>query len=232
MATAAEGVGSSGGRSYTSPTVAPALIFDFDGIVIASEEVIYETWREYFVAAGHDLPLELWSRCIGGDVEHFDPGRYAEQRGLGSREWVRKRLVEAAARRCSSLPAKPGVRGVIAAARAVSLPLGVASSSPRAWVEGHLERLGLLRSFSSIRTRDDGTVKPSPYLYQRVLQDLGADPSTSWGIEDSGPGVRSAKAAGLRVLAIPNAMTESHDLSAADRVVESLEEVTLEGLGL
>jgi HAD superfamily hydrolase (TIGR01509 family) len=209
-----------------------ALIFDFDGTIAPSEELVYETWRGFFRARGHDLPLAVWTRCIGGDETHFDPGVYAEERGLGEQGVVRQQLAQAVRERSRQLSVNPGVLELVAAARAAGLPLGIASSSSRSWVEEHLARFGLLASFSSIRTRDDGPVKPSPYLYRCVLEDLAARAEASWAVEDSGPGVRSAKAAGLRVLAVPSAMTADHDLSLADVVVGSLEEISIEALGL
>lgn len=209
-----------------------ALILDFDGTISPSEHLVYRVWREYFARNERELPLSLWSRCIGTSEENVDLAAYAAEQGLGERETIRAALDSEVRHEAASLPINPGVVELVEAATAANLPLGIASSSPSSWVEGHLERFGLLDSFSSIRTRDDGPTKPSPYLYLKVLEDLAAEPRSSWAIEDSGPGVNAAKAAGLHVVAVPNEMTARHDLSGADRIVDSVTDITVENLGL
>ena len=71
--------------------------------------------------------------------------------------------------------------------------------------------------------------KPAPDVYQAALRALGADgdPSRSLAFEDSQPGVQAAKAAGLRVVAVPNALTRHQDLSVADAMLASMLEFEL-----
>jgi beta-phosphoglucomutase-like phosphatase (HAD superfamily) len=107
----------------------------------------------------------------------------------------------------------------------------VASSSTRDWVSGHLDRLGILGRFDCVRCRDDVTnAKPAPDLYIAVLDCLGVSASEALAIEDSPNGVIAAKRAGMRCVAIPNSITSRLDLSAADLVLRSLAEVTLQDL--
>jgi beta-phosphoglucomutase-like phosphatase (HAD superfamily) len=88
--------------------------------------------------------------------------------------------------------------------------------------------LGILDRFDCVRCRDDVTnVKPEPDLYLAVLECLGVGASDAIAIEDSPNGVLAAKRAGMRCVAIPNAITARLDLSQADLVLGSLAELTL-----
>ena len=101
--------------------------------------------------------------------------------------------------------------------------LGVASNSTADWVRPGLERLGLANAFSVVRTVDTVTrPKPAPDVYLAVLNDLGVSGAHGYAFEDSEPGVRAAKAAGLYTVAVPNALTCHQDLSMADEVRENL----------
>ena len=122
----------------------------------------------------------------------------------------------------------PGVVEHLEAAKSIGLKLGVASSSTRDWVTGHLARLGILGRFDCVRCRDDvANAKPDPDLYIAVLECLGVLASEAIAVEDSPNGVMAAKRAGLRCVAIPNSITARLDLGQADVILGSLADVTL-----
>lgn len=122
----------------------------------------------------------------------------------------------------------PGVVEHLEAAKSIGLKLGVASSSTRDWVRGHLARLGILERFDCLRCRDDvANAKPDPDLYIAVLECLGVLASEAIAVEDSPNGVMAAKRAGLRCVAIPNSITARLDLGQADVLLGSLADVTL-----
>jgi len=206
-----------------------AVIFDFDGLILDTEEPIYRSWLEVYEAHGEDLPFERWVKIVGSTTEVFHPQHHLEER-LGrplSQEVIERRI----GRRTELILAQqllPGIVQHIDAARSMGLKLGVASSSTRDWVSGHLDRLGILGRFDCVRCRDDVTsAKPAPDLYIAVLECLGVSPSEAVAIEDSPNGVIAAKQAGIRCVAIPNNITASLDLSHADLVLRSLSELTL-----
>jgi HAD superfamily hydrolase (TIGR01509 family) len=125
----------------------------------------------------------------------------------------------------------PGIVEHVNAAKSLGLLLGLASSSTREWVTGHLARLGMLDRFDCMRCRDDvAHAKPEPDLYLAVLECLGVDAGGAFAIEDSPNGVLAAKRAGLRCVAIPNPITARLDLSQADLLLDSLADVTLPDL--
>jgi HAD superfamily hydrolase (TIGR01509 family) len=124
-----------------------------------------------------------------------------------------------------------GVRDYIADARRLGLRLGVASSSSRKWVVGHLERLGIHEFWDAVVTRNDVVrTKPSPDLYELVVRRLGVPASSAVALEDSPNGIAAAKEAGLYCVAVPNDLTRDLDVSRADVRLSSLAEVPLEQL--
>ena len=206
-----------------------ALIFDFDGLILETEEPIYRSWAEVYDAHGVPLPFELWVKTVGSSNKEFHPQHNLEDR-LG-RPLAQEELERRIQRRVELVLAKPllpGVADLARAAHAAGMKVGVASSSSREWVRGHLERLGILDLFDCLRTRDDVVnVKPEPDLYIAALECLGVGAGETVAIEDSPNGITSAKRAGLRTVAVPNPITAALDLSEADLHLGSLAEVTL-----
>jgi len=209
-----------------------ALILDFDGLVIDSETAVAQAWREVFGREGFALPETLWRSMVGTrendgvlwtELERLSGVRFTPEGDAARRE----RGVEIA----SKLPLLPGVRGLLDEAGRAGLRLGIASSSSRWWVEGHLGRLEILDRFEVIRTKEDAErSKPFPDIYRATLEALGLSAEHAVAFEDSAPGVAAAKAAGLKVVAVPGSFTEHMDFSMADEVVPTLEGRSLEEL--
>jgi len=206
-----------------------AIVFDFDGLILDTEEPVYRSWVEVYQAHGEELPFERWVQIVGSTTAGFHPQHHLEER-LG-RPLAKEVLDRRIGRRTEMILARealPGVVRLIREARAMSLKLGVASSSTSDWVRGHLARLSILESFDCVRCRDDvPNAKPEPDLYLAVLECLGVRASEAIAIEDSPNGVLAAKRAGLRCVAIPNSITARLDLGQADLLLGSLDEVTL-----
>lgn len=206
-----------------------ALVFDFDGLILDTEEPVYRSWLEVYQAHGEELPFERWIQIVGSTTAGFHPQHHLEER-LG-RPLPKEVLDRRVGRRTEMILAQealPGVARHLEEAVAMGLKLGVASSSTNDWVRGHLARLGILESFDCIRCRDDVTnAKPEPDLYISVLECLGVRASEAIAIEDSPNGVLAAKRAGLRCVAIPNSITAGLDLGQADLILGSLAELTL-----
>jgi HAD superfamily hydrolase (TIGR01509 family) len=206
-----------------------ALIFDFDGLILDTEGPVYRSWLEVYEAHGEALPFERWVQIVGSTTAGFHPQHHLEER-LGrplSQEVLDGRI----GRRTEMILAEPLLPGIVQhvdAARSLGLKVGVASSSTRDWVRGHLDRLALLDRFDCIRCRDDVIhAKPEPDLYLAVLDCLEVSATEALAIEDSPNGVIAAKRAGLRCVAIPNPITARLDLSQADLQLQSLADVTL-----
>lgn len=210
-----------------------ALIFDFDGLIVDTESPEFETWLEIFNEFGAELEFEEWVACLGTSAAAFDAASILYKRtGItmdNETLWTeqKKRSIQKANR----LQPLPGVKSLITEAASTGLHLAVASSSPRMWVEGHLERLGLLPFFQVVLTKEDvPSVKPDPALYSKAIQLLGVDVHQAIALEDSPNGIRAARRAGLFCVAIPNPISKRLDLSEASFILESLAGVTLQEL--
>ena len=116
----------------------------------------------------------------------------------------------------------------LSGAEALGVAVGVASSSPQAWVEGHLTRLGIRDRFAELVCRsEDVPAKPEPTSYRLACERLGAEPTRSVAVEDSPRGVAAAVAAGLYTVAVPHPLTRDLDLGRADVVVDSLSDLSV-----
>jgi HAD superfamily hydrolase (TIGR01509 family) len=209
-----------------------ALIFDFDGLIIDTEGPDYQAWQETYESFGCALPLAEWAAEIG-TYGAFDPYEYLA-RQLGQpidRTAVRTRRHARFAELIEQQAVLPGVESYLQAARERGLRVGIASSSPRAWVVGHLARFGLDQSFDCIKTADDvERVKPDPALYLTALDTLDVRSHEALAFEDSPNGALAATRAGIYCVVIPNRLTQQLAHDAANLQLASLADLPLSAL--
>jgi len=209
------------------------LIFDFDGLMVETETSARDSWVEIYREFGCDFPYPVWAQTLGGSRGGFDACLYlAEQTGLQlDHDELRARRTQRHFDLVATQPLIAGVAGYLTEGRRLNLKLGVASSSSRAWVVGHLDRLGVVEVFDAIMTRDDvAHVKPDPELYLLALARLGLEPHEAIVFEDAPNGVLAAKRAGIFTVAVPNALTCELPLDHADLRVASLADLPLTDL--
>ena len=204
-----------------------AVVFDFDGLVLDTEWSGYQSTNAVFEAHGEELSVELWTSFIGTtDHPHWSE-ILARQIGrpVDLERWRPWRVADGMAR-ALRLELLPGVGELVDALRAAGVPLAIASSSPGDWVHGHLEHRELSGHFEVVCSGDEvERTKPDPALYELACARLGVDPAESVALEDSVLGVRSARAAGMFVVAVPGHMTAHMDFGEADAVVTSCAEL-------
>jgi len=203
-----------------------ALVFDFDGLILDTETPEFRAWQELFAAHGGQLTTADWAHVIGSMDSGWDPAvELGRQTGLvyerdELRAGWKPRQVELLAQET----VRPGVLDLV-------IGLGVASSSPRWWVQGNLERLGIFESFDAVATGDEvRRTKPDPAVYLLALERLLVPARAAIALEDSPNGVRAAQAAGMRCVAVPNDVSRHLDLSGADALLGSLSELSLDAL--
>jgi HAD superfamily hydrolase (TIGR01509 family) len=209
--------------------VIEAVVFDLDGVILDTEELWDETreslarerggrWSERAQADMMGMSSSEWSRYM------HDVVGLAEHPDEINREVV-QRMLE---RYKDELPLIPGA--VEAVRRlAARWPLAVASSSNREIIDGALEAAGLTQSFrSTVSSEEVARGKPAPDVYLEAARRLGFEPASCAAIEDSSSGLRSADAAGMRVIAIPNRRypPEEDALRLAAVVLSSIDELT------
>jgi putative hydrolase of the HAD superfamily len=195
-----------------------AIIFDFDGLIVDTETVIYESWNEVYYNHGESLELETYKQCVGSDFGQFNPETELEQRTGKTFDWptINTGREELIRQRLATQDARPGVREFIENARAKGLKLAVASSSSRTWVAGWLEKLDILKHFGVLRNRDDvERIKPHPDLFLAAAEALDIPPGDSLVMEDSENGLRAAKAAGMPCVIVTNPVTAGGQFNGA-----------------
>jgi HAD superfamily hydrolase (TIGR01509 family) len=213
--------------------VLKALLFDFDGTVVDTESIDLRTWTEVFEAHGVAVPLDRFALRIGTLT---GPNELDELDALLEAPCDRDAVIATRRRRELELleleQLRPGVRQYLEDARDLGLLVAIVSSSSRSWIDSNLERLGLVDVWAEVVCADGETTrcKPSPALYLEALELLGVAAGEAIAIEDSPNGIAAARAAGIFCVGFPNDVTSALDLSHANLVVESLEEVPLADL--
>ena len=213
-----------------------AVFFDFDGVIIDSESGHYEAFTEMLRGAGILIDdLEYQQEYVGHELEwNINRALELHKKEL-SQERVRFLMGEKADHFNKLMPGLDvfvGVREFFDIVYARNIPVAVVSSSLRKEVEAALKHLGLLNKVVCVVAADDlrsGERKPSPVPYERGLKlvceknNVKILPEECLVIEDSGGGVKSGKAAGMKVLAVTNSFPKEKLFDAgADWVVESL----------
>lgn len=204
-----------------------AVLFDFDGVLVDTEWAIYQSWRRVFEAHAHELPLEIYTRCIGSDFQSWSPKTHLEDLTGLAFDWhdLDARRQEEIMAELDGAGPMQGVREALAKLPAAGHAAAVVSSSSHRWVDGWLEKLGLHGHFATTVCRGDAPrIKPAPDLFLEAARRLDIEPRDCLVIEDSVNGLNAAKEAGMRVWAVPNRVTECLDFSQADRVFRSLAE--------
>jgi HAD superfamily hydrolase (TIGR01509 family) len=205
-----------------------AVVFDLDGILVQSEELWDAARRELADEHGIEWPdgatdammgmsSKEWSKYVHDEVGVPDPPEEINRKVLA---WVEKRYRE-------ELPWIPGAREAVRRIGA-EFPLGLATSSNREIIDIVVEIGGfedLLKVTVSSEEVERG--KPAPDVYLEATRRMGVDPERTAAVEDSTNGLFAAKAARMRVIAIPN---DAHPpaekgLAAADVVLSSIEDL-------
>lgn len=209
------------------------LIFDFDGLILDTETPEFLVWQSIYREHGHEIPLEQWGRIIGGyGISRFDAAVHLAEltRGGADAALTRARHRSESDALISIQPMLPGVLDILNEARDRNLGLAIASSSPHAWVDTHLARLGLFDRFDSIICADDvpaGRTKPNPDLFLKALEVLAVQADEAVVFEDSPNGVKAARAAGIFVVAAPNPTTAMLEFDGESLRVDSLTNFSL-----
>lgn len=210
------------------------LLFDFDGLILETEEPVYRSWQEVYARFGQQLDFDAWSSIIGTTSTGYNPLDELEAllgHPVPERELVEAQRLQHELGYIATRQPQPGVVPLLQAARQRGLKTGVASSSSRSWVIGHLTRLNLLVDFDSVKASDDvSQVKPDPELYLALLAALDLQAGEAIAFEDSPNGITAARRAGLFCVAVPNAMTVTLPMEHANLRLESLAQVSLDEL--
>ena len=203
------------------------ILFDMDGVLVDSEPLFHKAVNVLVEQCGAaPITEEENNRYLLGTTVEETWMRVKELRDIpqtpaqllaGYNEVVRAVLR-------SDLTPRPGVRELVAEARRRGLPIAVASSSLREWVELKLAVIDLTNAFPVRLGGDDiENGKPAPDIYVKAARLLGLEPEQCIAIEDSPIGLAAASSSGAYTVCTLTDSTRHLDLSAADVIIENLE---------
>jgi len=217
--------------SASPPSPVAGLLLDLDGTLVDTEQFHYEStlavlaeWNVHLSAEDFapfigfsDVPF--WNAlCDRFDIPH-NAARLAERR---TEEYVR--ILQA-----TSIEALPGVLDLLQAANQRQIPMAVASAAPRGQIAAGLEAAGLAEALPIRRSGHEDVGpdrgKPFPDVYLEAALALEVDPKSCIAVEDSGVGIRAAKAAGCFTACVPCASHPTTESALADVTLASIAEV-------
>jgi mannitol-1-/sugar-/sorbitol-6-/2-deoxyglucose-6-phosphatase len=216
----------------TTTTMQQAVIFDMDGVIIDSEPLWQTAEKQVFDTIGITLTTEMCGRTIGLRTDEVI--RYWFDR----QPWESKSLEQVEAELLAEVEvlildqgqSMAGLQAILDRIRASDLRLAIASSSPKKLIQSVITKLAIDDYFESCYSGFDVPHgKPDPAVYLAAAAGLGLAPANCLAIEDSLAGIRSAKAAGMKVIAVPAPESyEDAKFNIADLKVRSLAELDLE----
>ncbi len=203
-----------------------ALIFDMDGTLVDSERVHRQAWGAALRAHQMAVPdFQVFSKYVGvSDEQMADDFIEAANPRIGRAGLVASKC-GAYLNLVPQIRLLPGVEDVLRRCRG-RYRMAVASSSPSTELAAILKHHALLHYFEYVAGGDMvERKKPDPEIYRLVTVNLGLAPAECVAFEDSQTGIAAARAAGLKAVAVPHAMSAGHDFSRADALLSNLGEV-------
>jgi HAD superfamily hydrolase (TIGR01509 family) len=211
-------------------TLYRAVVFDMDGVLADSEPAFFDAVNLTLEPTGKQIAWSAYKRLLGTSIEVT----WSEVLSmLGLPVDIEKYLgrFDEVLLDCLRVPRPPlpGVVGVLDDLARRDIPFAVATSSIRPWYEAVMESTGLTGRFITAVTADQiDHPKPAPDIYLRAAELLGVPAGACIAVEDTIPGVASAKAAGMYAIQTRAASTALPPIGNADLVIETLEEFPLE----
>lgn len=207
-----------------------AVVFDMDGVLADSEPAFFEAVNLTLEPTGKQIEWERYKRLLGTSIEvtwsevlsmlglPVDIDQYLDRFDAVLLDCLRQ-----------PRPPLPGVVPLLDDLARRSISFAVATSSIRPWYDAVMESTGLAGRFSVAVTADMiEHLKPAPDIYLRAAEQLGVPASACIAVEDTIPGIASAKAAGMYAIQVRASSTALPPIDSADLVIETLEKFPLE----
>ncbi len=206
-----------------------AVIFDMDGLMFDTERLAVPTWQRISRELGYEMPAEFVINMFGRNVsaisadikktfgEEFDTELGWKLRKQYVTEWIDKHGV----------PLKPGLKELLKYIRQKGLKTAIATSTDLHLVEHYLNLSGLTDYYDGIVTGQMvAQGKPAPDIYQKAARVINVNPKDCLALEDAPAGIRSAKAAGMQVIMVPDMVEPTKELkNIMTKECQSLHEV-------
>ena len=199
-----------------------AVVFDMDGVLFDTEVLCMRSWMAVAEQNGMKGMAEVFPQCIGLNSndsrrivldaygEDFDYPRFREQAAAWQRDYLQK----------NDIPVKPGVKEILEWLKTSGYRVGLASSTRSSSVFDHLNQADIRDYFSVVITGDMVEhSKPRPDIYLMACRELKVEPGEAYAIEDSPNGVRSAHAAGMHTVMVPDMIPPDEEMRRLSRII-------------
>jgi len=210
-----------------------AFIFDMDGVIIDSEPIHFEVDLITLEYLGINYSKERLEQFVGmTNPEMWGVIKKEYNLTLSIDEIIEYQLSKKLYH-LDGLQIEPisGIKFLLKALHKHNIAIGLASSSPRKFIEKVLLKFEINNYFSCVISGEEVEYgKPAPDVYLEAAHILNVDPEHCVVLEDSANGVKAAKRAGMRCIGYFNPNSGKQDLSAADIIVSSIEEITIQDL--
>lgn len=192
-----------------------AVVFDMDGVLFDTERLCMDGWNQVAAKRGIEGMDEVARQCIGLNandtkslvLEHYGEDFAYDEFCSQVSKWMWDRI------KWNGLPVKTGVNKILAYLKQAGIPMGLASSTRYASVISHLKEAGIVDYFQVIVAGDMiEHSKPQPDIYLLACRKLGVDPEDAYAVEDSPNGIRSAHAAGMKPIMVPDLIVPDDEM--------------------
>lgn len=208
-----------------------AVIFDMDGILIDSEQLVLKCWQEIGEKNGLEGIEQVAYECIGTNQtksEEIFKKHYGEEFPF---QTYRKEVSENYMKHINEdgVPIKPGVYGLLEYLKMSCIKIGLASSTRKARVEEQLKMAGIIEYFDVIVCGDMvSKSKPEPDIFLECCRQLGVDASETYVIEDSYNGIIAGSRAGMKPIMVPDLLEPTEEMIRLSKeILHDLNEVKL-----
>lgn len=207
------------------------IVFDLDGTLIESEQIWRDVRRDFACESGGEWHDDSQRAMMGMRTDEWAKYMHDSLRVPLAPDVIKREITErVSARLVQKVPILPGADAALERLSGAFV-LGLATSSALPVANAALEATGWRDYFKVVVSADSvARGKPAPDVYLRALERLKAEASRAVAIEDSANGIRSAHAAGLTVIAIPNRefRPDPAALALASRIVDTLDDLKVE----
>ena len=214
-----------------------AIFFDFDGIIVHTKGIEYESWRRVYSVFDCNLNIKRWIKIINNIQGIYDPSlilfseclyKYHRKINRKNVRDLQKKLYESMLNHLSPIS---GVMDLIKECSKQKIFIGLASNGTSEKINFTLKRLKIFKYFDEIVCGENvENRKPAPDVYNELLKKAQISPSEAIVFEDSPSGILAAKTANIFCIAIPNKITKHLDLEGADVIIEKFSKLSFEKL--
>lgn len=206
-----------------------AIVLDFDGLIIDTEVMIYEIYKEWFKNnLNYNLTIDEHVVCVGANSDALLKFLKDNHNLKINKEKFEKETIDSTLEVIDTLQLKPGVKKLIETAKALNLKIFLATSSKLEKPYKQLNRLGIYDDFDFLVTADDvKQVKPHPDIYLKVIEKSKMKASELLVFEDSANGLIAANKANIKTVVITNKVTEQSEFKDYYKKYKTLEDFDL-----